>query len=97
MEAQLQEYLELALHWGAIILFRKADQFLNEDNASQPGNLQYLFFRELESYTGIVALTTNRVGRMNEEFTSLFTLIFQFDSASDEDRMKIWRSVFDQL
>ncbi|KAF8848267.1 P-loop containing nucleoside triphosphate hydrolase protein [Acephala macrosclerotiorum] len=95
METQLQEYLELALRWNAIVLFRKADQFVAEHAASQQGNLQYLFFRELESYTGIVALTTNRVGRMNEEFTSLFTLIFQFNPACDSDRMKIWENLLD--
>lgn len=97
MEAQLQEYLELALRWNAIVLFRKADQFVAKNAASQQGNLQYLFLRELESYTGIVALTTNRAGRMNEEFTSLVTLIFQFDPACDYDRMKIWENVLDQL
>ena len=99
MEKQLQEYLELGLRWKAIVHFKKADQFVDENSASNigPGNIQYLFFRELESYSGIVALTTNRVGKINEEFISLFAIIFQFQALQREQQVRIWMTFLEQL
>ena len=96
MEKQLQEYLELGLRWKAIVHFKKADQFVDENSASNigPGNIQYLFF---ESYSGIVALTTNRVGKINEEFISLFAIIFQFQALQREQQVRIWKTFLEQL
>jgi hypothetical protein len=99
METQLQEYLELGLRWKAIVHFKAADQLVEANDGGNPqlGNVRYTFFREMELYKGIVAISTNRADVFDKEFVSIIRLTFAFSSLTEEQRMAVWKAMLVQL
>ncbi|KAI0183841.1 P-loop containing nucleoside triphosphate hydrolase protein [Xylaria flabelliformis] len=70
VESSLNEIFRLAHLWDCILLLDEADVFLRETNALQRNALVSVFLRVLEYYNGILFLTTNRVGTLDEAFKS---------------------------
>ncbi|KAI3318861.1 hypothetical protein HD806DRAFT_511181 [Xylariaceae sp. AK1471] len=72
VESSLSEIFRLAHLWNCILLLDEADVFLSqrETNALQRNALVSVFLRVLEYYNGILFLTTNRVGTLDEAFKS---------------------------
>ncbi|CAK7218198.1 hypothetical protein SBRCBS47491_003428 [Sporothrix bragantina] len=77
VERSLEEIFRLAHLWDCILLLDEADIFLAERtrddlkrNALVSGKFFVLFLRVLEYYSGILFLTTNRVGTLDEAFKS---------------------------
>ncbi|KAG8169560.1 hypothetical protein KVR01_000305 [Diaporthe batatas] len=72
VEQALDLNFSLANRWGCILLLDEADVFLSsrtDDNFERNG-LVAVFLRVLEYYAGILFLTTNRVGVIDEAFRS---------------------------
>ncbi|EHK48769.1 hypothetical protein TRIATDRAFT_185690, partial [Trichoderma atroviride IMI 206040] len=72
VERSLEENFALASRWGCILLIDEADVFLEARQTENfdRNSLVAVFLRTLEYYTGILFLTTNRVGTFDEAFTS---------------------------
>ncbi|KAI1856392.1 hypothetical protein JX265_011639 [Neoarthrinium moseri] len=72
VESSLSEIFRLAHLWNCILLLDEADVFLaqREANALSRNALVSVFLRVLEYYNGILFLTTNRVGTLDEAFKS---------------------------
>ncbi|KAI1324566.1 hypothetical protein F5Y16DRAFT_423877 [Xylariaceae sp. FL0255] len=72
VESSLGEIFRFAQLWDCILLLDEADVFLSqrETSALQRNALVSVFLRVLEYYTGILFLTTNRVGTLDEAFKS---------------------------
>ncbi|KAK0729849.1 P-loop containing nucleoside triphosphate hydrolase protein [Lasiosphaeris hirsuta] len=70
VEAELKEVFRLAHLWDCVLLLDKVDVFLaRRDISSLKRNaLVSVFLRVLEYYSGILFLTTNRVGTIDEAF-----------------------------
>jgi ATP-dependent Clp protease ATP-binding subunit ClpA len=51
----------------------------------------------LEYYSGILILTTNRVGIFDEAFKSRIQLAIRYHDLNQEQRRKIWRNFFNML
>jgi AAA+ superfamily predicted ATPase len=94
-EAKLQELLRLATTWGAVVLIDEADIFL-EHRKSGPGAnaennaLVAVFLRHLEYFSGIIFLTSNRVGVFDTAVTSRIHLALQYSPPSVNTRLSLW-------
>ncbi|KAK7968885.1 hypothetical protein PG988_007958 [Apiospora saccharicola] len=72
VEEALEENFNLANRWNSILLIDEADIFLGERTREDfiRNSLVAVFLRMMEYYTGVLFLTTNRVGVFDEAFTS---------------------------
>nr|WNZ75142.1 ATPase family AAA domain-containing protein [Ovatospora sp.] len=72
VETALKEIFRLAHHWGCVLLLDEADIFLSRRELGdlKRNALVSVFLRVLEYYSGILFLTTNRVGTLDEAFKS---------------------------
>lgn len=72
VEKALQETFRLAQIWDCVLLLDEADLFLSRREVEdlERNALVSVFLRVLEYYNGILFLTTNRVGTIDEAFKS---------------------------
>ncbi|KAF2459597.1 P-loop containing nucleoside triphosphate hydrolase protein [Lineolata rhizophorae] len=92
LERNLKDILALSARWNAITLIDEADIFLEQRSATDlaRNSLVSVFLRELEYFTGILFLTTNRVERFDDAFTSRIHLALQYPDLSRAMRRDVW-------
>ena len=56
-----------------------------------------IFLHMLQCYNGILILTSNRVGTVDEAFKSRIQLVLHYDNLTESQRRKIWRNFFNRL
>ena len=56
-----------------------------------------VFLRVLESYDGILMLTSNRVGTFDEAFKSRIQVALHYKPLNRNSRKQIWRNFFDMM
>ncbi|KAF4448569.1 hypothetical protein F53441_8046 [Fusarium austroafricanum] len=93
VESGLQKNFDLASRWGCIALIDEADVFLE---ARQTGNLCHnnlvaAFLRTLEYYSGVLFLTTNRVGIFDEVFTSHIHISLYYPPLSQASTLAVFK------
>lgn len=81
------------------MLLDEADVFLQERNLSdlQRNALVTVFLRVLEYYDGILILTSNRVGTLDEAFKSRIQVSLHYPNLSRSQRHKIWRNLINRF
>jgi AAA+ superfamily predicted ATPase len=99
VEGRLAKYLGLATKWGAIVLIDEAETFLTKRKEGDLSRnaLVTAFLRALEYYSGMIFLTTNEPGRIDDAVTSRIHLAIKYKALTKADRQKIWRSHIRQL
>ncbi|KAK3625591.1 hypothetical protein LTR56_020311 [Elasticomyces elasticus] len=99
VEQALTENFELAQAWDCIVLLDEADVFLaqRDQNDLERNALVSVFLRTLEYYTGILFLTTNRVGSFDEAFRSRIHSALFYKDLGVEETKKIWRTNIERL
>lgn len=92
LETKLQDAFLKAKKWNAILLLDEADVFLQERDISQlkRNALVSVFLREIEYFDGILFLTTNRPGLLDEAFQSRVHLTLSLPDLTLKSQMKIW-------
>ncbi|KAL8376084.1 hypothetical protein RB595_007278 [Gaeumannomyces hyphopodioides] len=72
VEEALERHFKLASRWGCVLLLDEADVFMAERSPQdfKRNSFVTVFLRVLEYYTGILFLTTNRIGDFDEAFSS---------------------------
>ncbi|KAF3009698.1 hypothetical protein E8E13_008665 [Curvularia kusanoi] len=91
----LQRNFDLASRWGCVLLLDEADVFLaSRTSAESSGDLNRnalvaVFLRVLEYYSGILFLTTNRIGDFDEAFASRIHLSLQYPQLDQDSTQKI--------
>ena len=71
IESNMAQHSKLARHWNCVMLLDEADVFLSQRTRDyQQNSMVSVFLRVLSSYDGILFLTTNRVGVLDEAFRS---------------------------
>jgi len=99
VERELIKWFALAEAWNAILLVDEADIFLerrqNRDLARN--GLVSAFLRRMEYFRGLLFLTTNRVGQIDDAFISRVHVAIGYKALSGEDRHKIWTGFFRKL
>jgi len=97
LEAKLQEILEVASIWNAVILIDEADIFLERrsDNDIIRNAMVGIFLRLLEYHQGVLFLTTNRVKCFDEAFHSRISVALKYDDLDSTAREQVWRNFFE--
>lgn len=99
IESKLVNWFALAERWKAILLLDEADIFLERRATRdiQRNGIVSIFLRRMEYFRGLLFLTTNRVGQIDDAFLSRVTVVLQYDHLTDDTRKKIWAGFFKKL
>ncbi|KAI8716897.1 AAA domain-containing protein [Fusarium sp. LHS14.1] len=94
VESTLSEIFRLANLWDCILLLDEAEIFLSrrekKDDNLQRNALVSIFLRTLEYYPGILFLTTNRVGVLDEALNSRVHMSIYFRHLDAEQTMALF-------
>ncbi|KAI9694334.1 MAG: hypothetical protein M1820_009023 [Bogoriella megaspora] len=99
VERNLEEHFELAHKWGCVLLLDEADVFLAKRSREdiKRNGLVSVFLRVLEYYSGILFLTTNRVGALDDAFRSRLHLTLYYPKLDRVHTIKIWNANLKRL
>ncbi|KAJ3537717.1 hypothetical protein NM208_g6199 [Fusarium decemcellulare] len=98
VERYLTRLLRLAKLWD-LVLLDEAEVFLQERSLTdlQRNALVSVFLRVLEYYDGILILTSNRVGTLDEGFKSRIQLALEYPKLNSNARMRVWENFVNSL
>ncbi|KAG9494808.1 hypothetical protein J7337_013947 [Fusarium musae] len=92
VETRLKRIFVQAQKWECVLLLDEADVFLSERSTDVKHNsLVSVFLRILEYYKGILFLTTNRVGRMDEAFRSRVHVSLYYPPLNEKSTLDIFK------
>ncbi|KAB2570991.1 Spermatogenesis-associated protein 5-like protein 1 [Lasiodiplodia theobromae] len=93
VERNLERFFDLARKWGCVLLLDEADVFLTARNRGwiSQNILVSVFLRVLEYYSGILILTTNRVGDFDEAVKSRVHCALYYPPLDRRNTKKIWK------
>ncbi|KAH0536897.1 hypothetical protein FGG08_006268 [Glutinoglossum americanum] len=99
VEQTLELNFQLAQSWGCVLLLDEADVFLAERAKAdvKRNALVSVFLRALEYYTGILFLTTNRVGTIDEAFRSRIHVSLLYPPLDWGQTKAIWEHNLDTI
>ncbi|KAH7303069.1 hypothetical protein B0I35DRAFT_447306 [Stachybotrys elegans] len=99
VEQNMEQHFKLAHRWGCVLLLDEADVFLAKrikEDVKRNG-LVSVFLRILEYYSGILFLTTNRVGAIDDAFRSRLHLTLYYPKLTQKQTEKIWKNNLERL
>ncbi|KAJ4421175.1 hypothetical protein N0V82_003940 [Gnomoniopsis sp. IMI 355080] len=93
VERKLEDLFTLANRWGCVLLLDEADVFLakRKNDDLKRNALVSVFLRILEYYAGILFLTTNRVGGIDDAFRSRLHLTLFYPNLDADQTKRIWK------
>ncbi|KAI0451128.1 hypothetical protein F5B21DRAFT_392539 [Xylaria acuta] len=99
VEGSLTEIFRLAHMWNCVLLFDEADVFLAQRSRFdlKRNALVSVFLRTLEYYNGILFLTTNRVGTLDEAFKSRIHMSLYYPPLNEIQIDLIFKMNIDKL
>ncbi|KAJ9616702.1 hypothetical protein H2200_000421 [Cladophialophora chaetospira] len=94
VDTALKETFHYAQHWKCVLLLDECDIFLTQRNKTdvKRNALVSVFLRVLEFYTGVLFLTTNRVGALDEAIKSRITWVSYYPPLNWEQTKRIWQT-----
>ncbi|GAQ34638.1 hypothetical protein AtubIFM55763_001565 [Aspergillus tubingensis] len=92
VDASLKDIFRLAHLWDCVLLLDEADVFLSRREVSdlKRNALVSVFLRVLEYYSGILFLTTNRVGTLDEAFKSRIHVSLYYPPLDKDQTLSIF-------
>lgn len=99
-EYNLKRLLQYATIWGAIVLLDEADVFLEArayNGDSDRNALVAVFLKELEYFSGVVFLTTNRLASFDLAMKSRIHLALGYTPPDMETRRQVWMQVLERM
>ncbi|KAI7488813.1 hypothetical protein KC351_g1731 [Hortaea werneckii] len=92
VEQKLSTFFFLGAKWRCVVLLDEADVFLARRTTGdlKRNSLVSVFLRQLEYYSGLLILTTNRVGEFDEAFVSRIHVKLHFPSLDERSTMEVW-------
>ena len=98
VERRLENHFQLAHKWGCVLLLDEADVFLEARSKTdlKRNAIVSVFLRVLEYYSGILFLTTNRVGAFDQAFRSRIHMSLFYPRIEEEATIKIWEMNIDR-
>ncbi|KAI4696786.1 uncharacterized protein J4E88_000964 [Alternaria novae-zelandiae] len=93
VEKSLKEFFRLAHLWDCVLLLDEAEVFLSQrdKNDLQRNALVSVFLRMLEYYNGVLFLTTNRVGVLDEAIKSRVHLHLRYNQLDRQQTSEIFK------
>lgn len=97
MEGKLDQVLNIARRWNAVLLLDEADVFLEKRSTENltRNAMVAVFLRLMEYYNGILFLTTNRGDNFDPAVLSRVTLALHFKKPTAEGRKIIWQNLLE--
>ncbi|KAJ0346493.1 hypothetical protein KNSL1_007346 [Colletotrichum chrysophilum] len=93
-ERELQRLMQYATIWKAVLLLDEADIFLEkrEDNPANANRnaLVAVFLKQLEYFSGVIFLTTNRLRTFDAAMSSRIHLALGYKAPDAETRRLMW-------
>ncbi|KAI3391996.1 hypothetical protein diail_6372 [Diaporthe ilicicola] len=99
LERNLIRHSRLAEKWGCVLLLDEADVFLMSrtyDNMYRNAMVS-VFLRQLEYYSGILFLTTNIVGVIDEAFKSRIHVALEYPAVDEKSTIEIWSNLLQRI
>jgi len=95
LEKSLQEILEVASAWNAVVLLDEADIFLEKrsENDVARNAMVGIFLRLLEYHQGVLFLTTNRVKSFDSAFHSRISVALKYPDLDVAQRQQVWSNL----
>lgn len=99
VETTLSKWLDKAQRWNAIVLIDEADIYLVRRKTGDTARnaLVASLLRVLEYYPGMIFITTNRPGDLDDAFISRFHLILEYKALDQDAQRKVWSNFFEKL
>ncbi|KAL1584161.1 hypothetical protein WHR41_07280 [Cladosporium halotolerans] len=99
VEQELLKWFDIAESWNAVLLVDEADIFLEQRKTRDlaRNGLVSAFLRRMEYFSGLLFLTTNRVGQIDDAFMSRIHVAIGYEGLTPEARRKIWSGFFKKL
>lgn len=101
VEKNLEGIFLLARKWGCVLLLDEADVFLAKrergGDSIDRNALISVFLRTLEYYSGILFLTTNRIGSFDEAFKSRIHISLYYAPLSKSQTLDVWAMNLNRL
>lgn len=98
VEQNLSEILRRAARWDAILLLDEADVYIRcRDNDLQHNAIVAEFLRTLEYFKGLLFMTTNRVGDVDDAILSRCIATIKYEVPPKVDAMRLWKSLATQF
>ena len=101
VEKNLEAIFLLARKWGCVLLLDEADVFLAKrergGDSIDRNALVSVFLRTLEYYSGILFLTTNRIGSFDEAFKSRIHISLYYAPLNESQTFEVWTMNLNRL
>ncbi|KAK0726113.1 hypothetical protein B0H67DRAFT_572356 [Lasiosphaeris hirsuta] len=93
VESALETHFALASRWDCVLLLDEADVFLSARSTHDliRNGLVAVFLRILESYTGLLFLTTNRIGDFDQAFASRIHISLHYPQLDLRSTLEIFK------
>lgn len=96
--ATLMSILQRAMRWNAILLLDEADVYIRRrDNDLEHNAIVAEFLRSMEYFSGLLFMTTNRIGDVDDAILSRCIATIHYETPSREDATTLWRLLADQF
>ncbi|QET04774.1 MULTISPECIES: ATP-binding protein [Cupriavidus] len=90
--ASLMEILRRAMRWNAVLLLDEADVYIRRrGNDLEHNAIVAEFLRTLEYFSGLLFMTTNRTGDVDDAILSRCIATIQYETPGREDAARLWR------
>lgn len=90
--ASLMEILRRAMRWNAVLLLDEADVYIRRrGNDLEHNAIVAEFLRTLEYFSGLLFMTTNRTGDVDDAILSRCIATIQYETPGKEDAARLWR------
>ena len=96
IDTELQRIFEMVGNWNGIVLIDESDVFMSKrtDYDIEYNACVSVFLRLIETYFGILFLTTNRDKGIDPAFDSRIHLRIRYDELEDDEKVKVWDESF---
>lgn len=96
--ATLMSILRRAMRWNAILLLDEADVYIRRrDNDLEHNAIVAEFLRSLEYFHGLLFMTTNRIGDVDDAILSRCIATIHYETPSPTDARRLWRMQAEQV
>jgi hypothetical protein len=90
--ASLMEILRRAMRWNAVLLLDEADVYIRRrDNDLEHNAIVAEFLRTLEYFSGLLFMTTNRTGDVDDAILSRCIATIHYETPGRDDAARLWR------
>ncbi len=96
--AALTGILRRAVRWDAILLLDEADVYIRcRDNDLEHNAIVAEFLRTLEYFNGLLFMTTNRIGDVDDAIRSRCIATIEYSTPQKADAIRLWRLLAEQF